>query len=297
MILGNTVTQQIFRTYIFGEGIKKIHIPFVLLIWPRHIGKTSLVVDVAHELLGDYVHQDFLYVEDFSEKIWKRHNLKLRTKDTNVVSKQLSDEFHYEDIGVEDVSLWLQKSATGGKKIVFLENIDRLIPDAGHALLKSLEEPLEWRIIIASASHASVVLPTLLSRWLVLQFQTLNAADMVAYIDTQYPMLPNRDVVVMLAQGRPGLIALFVSLLDSVPSAFVVLEHIIQSWHIIDKYGFYKALALFQKAGVIDVVLDALIAHFVQQGKYNIVQDWLYIRRYLDTNVSFENIALRLLVS
>ena len=48
---------------------------------------------------------------------------------------------------------------------------------------------------------------------------------------------------------------------------------------------------------MIDIVLDALIAYFVEQGKYSIVQDWLYMKRYMDNNVSFENIALRMLVS
>ncbi len=55
-------------------------------------------MDMSQELLGDYAQQDFLHIQDFSEKIGKRHNLKLRTTDTNVVSKQLLDEFHYDDI-------------------------------------------------------------------------------------------------------------------------------------------------------------------------------------------------------
>ncbi len=297
MILGNTVTQDIFRTYILGGGTKKTHIPFVLLIWPRHIGKTTLVKELSHELLGEYTQQDFLHIQDFSEKIGKRHNLKLRTNDANIVSKQLSEEFHYDDMGVEDITLWLQKSSTSGKKIVFLENIDRLIPDAWHALLKSLEEPLDGRIIIASASHVSAVLPTLISRALVLQFHALNTADMTSYIQIHHPMLATKDLIVVLAQGRPGLVALFVDLLDTIPSAFAVLEHVVRSWVVTDKYAFYKALSWFQKAWVVDIVLDALIAHFVQQGKYIMVQDWLYMKRYLDNNVSFENIALRTLVS
>lgn len=86
--------------------------------------------------------QDFLHIQDFSEKLGKRHNLKLRTSDSNVVSKQLLDEFHYDDIGVEDAVSWLQKSAVHTSKVVFLENIDRIVPGAGQILLKSLEEPL-----------------------------------------------------------------------------------------------------------------------------------------------------------
>lgn len=90
---------------------------------------------------------------------------------------------------------------------------------------------------------------------------------------------------------------MFVDLLDIIPGAFAVLEQILRSSVITDKYAFYKALSQFQKAGAIDIVLDALIAYFVEQGKYSIVQDWLYMKRYMDNNVSFENLALRMLVS
>lgn len=159
-----------------------------------------MVFDIAHSVLGDYTYQDFLHVQDFSEKIGKRHNLKLRSTDTNPVSKQLAEEFHYDDIGIEDVTVRLQKSAASGKKILFLENIDRLIPDAGHALLKSLEEPLDGRIIIASATHLSTVLPTLISRALSLQFTALNATDMQAYIFTSYPDIPQKEFILTLAQ-------------------------------------------------------------------------------------------------
>ncbi len=75
----------------------------------------------------------------------------------------------------------------------------------------------------------SAVLPTLISRALVLQFHALNTADMTTYIQTHHPMLARKDLIVTLAQGRPGLVALFVDLLDVNPSAFAVLEQIVRS--------------------------------------------------------------------
>ncbi len=77
--------------------------------------------------------------------------------------------------------------------------------------------------------------------------------------------MANKDVILTLAQGRPGLVSLFVDILDTIPGAFAVLEQILRSSTIVDKYAFYKALSQFQKAGVIDIVLDALIAYFVEQ--------------------------------
>lgn len=164
-------------------------------------------------------------------------------------------------------------------------------------MLKSLEEPLDGRIIIASASHVSAVLPTLISRALVLQFHALTSLDMASYMQSNYSQLSHQDVIITLAQGRPGLVGLFIELLDSMPSAFAAIESILHSGTIKDKYAFYKALSSFQKAGVVDIILDALIAYFVEKKMYPIVQDWLYIKKYVDSNVSFENLALRTLTS
>jgi len=53
-------------------------------------------------------------------------------------------------------------------KILLIEHIDRATIGAANALLKSLEEPLPNRIIIASTTNKDMMLPTILSRALLI---------------------------------------------------------------------------------------------------------------------------------
>jgi DNA polymerase-3 subunit delta' len=53
-------------------------------------------------------------------------------------------------------------------KILLIEHIDRATLSATNALLKSLEEPLPGRCIIASTINKDSILPTVLSRALLI---------------------------------------------------------------------------------------------------------------------------------
>jgi DNA polymerase-3 subunit delta' len=53
-------------------------------------------------------------------------------------------------------------------KILLIEHIDRATIGSANALLKSLEEPLPHRLIIASTTNKDLLLPTILSRALLI---------------------------------------------------------------------------------------------------------------------------------
>ncbi len=48
----------------------------------------------------------------------------------------------YQDKTMREISYWLQQSAASGKKIVLLENIERMTIGSANAFLKAAEEPL-----------------------------------------------------------------------------------------------------------------------------------------------------------
>jgi DNA polymerase III gamma/tau subunit len=55
---------------------------------------------------------------------------------------------------------------------------------AMNAFLKTCEEPLANRCIFATIDHETSILPTILSRAMVIKFQTLSDSEMVEYIDS-----------------------------------------------------------------------------------------------------------------
>jgi len=59
-------------------------------------------------------------------------------------------------------------------KVFILEDIERMQPVAANALLKTLEEPTADTTFILLSSSASEILPTILSRCIILNFQPLS---------------------------------------------------------------------------------------------------------------------------
>ncbi len=58
-------------------------------------------------------------------------------------------------------------------KVVLIKSAERLNPEAGNALLKSLEEPPEYVLFILLAENTSRLLPTILSRTQLVRFKPL----------------------------------------------------------------------------------------------------------------------------
>lgn len=69
-------------------------------------------------------------------------------------------------------ALWARPSA-GGRVVAIIDGADKLNPEAGNRLLKLLEEPPAYAILILLAENLAGVLPTILSRCQVLNFAPL----------------------------------------------------------------------------------------------------------------------------
>lgn len=179
MFIGNKESIETMTRYIdmfFEEDTKAPH--FLIIAGPKHIGKSGIIKDLLKAKMGNYFVTDLLQIKDFSEQLGKKHNLKLKTVSTSETYKTLIKDHNYEDIGIRDVNAWLQQSAIGKHKIVFLENIERIIPEAANAFLKTCEEPLPKRLIIATTSNLSMLLETILSRALIIKFSEVSDKEL-----------------------------------------------------------------------------------------------------------------------
>lgn len=124
---------------------------------------------MKEKLVGKYGLQDFLHIKDFSEQLGKEHQVKVEYTKGETAEKLLKD-YGYQDIGVREINEWLTQSAVGERKVLFLAYIERLTPSAANALLKSCEEPLPGRIIIATTASVESVMETLISRASLIRF-------------------------------------------------------------------------------------------------------------------------------
>jgi DNA polymerase III delta prime subunit len=207
MIIGNKENIETLKKYIdmvFTGDEKAPH--FIIISGPQHIGKTTIVTDILKEHMGNYFVTDVLHIKDFSEQLEKKHTLRIEHKPNTETSKILLKDYNYEDIGVREINTRIQQSAIGKYKIVFIENIERMNTESANAFLKTCEEPLPKRLIIATTSNHLQLLETILSRALTIKFNELSTEKLVQRMDehTMFTDTDLKQVVANMAMGKPG---------------------------------------------------------------------------------------------
>jgi len=291
MIYGNVQAQEMLRKIINVDGYDKS--VFVILSWPDNVGKSSFVKILAREMLGDYFNNDFMYVRDLTEILWKKHNIKIWSNTASSDKIQISENEYYNDIWVRDMSYWLQQSWVSGKKFLLIENIDRMTISAANAFLKSAEEPLPGRIIIATSNNKSQLMDTIISRAVVVWFNSLSEEDMSRYIDSVNLKSDVSNVMkkllIYMAMGRPWLLMRMIQDMDNdVLKMFERANNIMMSWNIQEKYA---SLIELNKIWYFQVFLDAWIAKSVNEW-IDLSDKWLILQKNMRTNVSKERLIL-----
>lgn len=94
-------------------------------------------------------------------------------------------------IGVEEIREQLCntmdiKPFSSPYKIYIVPEAERLTEAAQNALLKTIEEPPEYGIVLLLTSNISALLPTIQSRCLTMEFRPLSTATVENFLATQY---------------------------------------------------------------------------------------------------------------
>lgn len=146
---------------------QQIVAPFVIVHGPWVDAQWSDIREMCQRATGFFAHQDVLDIKDYSSLLGKEHSLKVEYK-KNTDSDLLHKQESYDDIWSREINDRLSMAPAGDMKILMIEHIDRATIGAANALLKSLEEPLSHRFIIASTMNKDSILPTILSRALLI---------------------------------------------------------------------------------------------------------------------------------
>ncbi|NOZ43717.1 MAG: hypothetical protein GXP45_00825 [bacterium] len=100
----------------------------------------------------------------------------------------------------------LQQSSVGNLKVVLLENIERMTNSAANAFLKTCEEPLSHRIIVATTSNVSSLLDTIVSRAVLIKFHPLSLDEMLQFADEKNIASDDkefRELLCRMVMGKP----------------------------------------------------------------------------------------------
>jgi DNA polymerase-3 subunit delta' len=149
------------------EGLlKKNHIPHSFLFYgPDGVGKKTVAVEFARGILC----KDRKFGGCKNCNVCKEWNILNFLRDFLIVSPNENGSITIED--ARKIGNFLSLTpAISDFKVVLIDEADRLTEEAQNSLLKTLEEPLERRIIIIVTSKPGKLYPTILSRLIHIRF-------------------------------------------------------------------------------------------------------------------------------
>lgn len=113
-------------------------------------------------------------------------------------------------ISVEEIRTQLNndiliKPYSGPKKIYIIDEADKLTVQAQNALLKTIEEPPEYGVVILLTNNADGLLPTILSRCVVLNIKPVKDSVLKRYLMERLKVPDYKaDLSIAFARGNVG---------------------------------------------------------------------------------------------
>jgi DNA polymerase-3 subunit gamma/tau len=172
-------------TVLFIRSLRKLLLRFSPVLWeddPR-AGKIGPLAAALEDGLGDL---------DFALKSGKQDLESIcASLEKNALKLESEGMGDYIPIGqIRRAAYWSRLAPLGRRKLLLLENADRMRDEARNSLLKILEEPPETLTIILTAARRETILPTLLSRLRPYKFLRRPAAVEAEVIRRVFRGLP-----------------------------------------------------------------------------------------------------------
>lgn len=146
--------------YLFVRSIRKLTSRFSPVLYDDD-DKASKISPLIESIEND------LEELDTSRELGPDEDVRKSVESLVKTCEKLEDSFMYDAIPVNQIrhiSSWARYTTAGEKKVVILENADRMEESARNALLKILEEPPEGALFILTTERRGAVMQTILSR-------------------------------------------------------------------------------------------------------------------------------------
>lgn len=187
----------------------------ILLAGSEGIGKATLARRFAGRLLGHVtkIEEDDLSLPRNAELIEQREKWPAdkRAEDPLVFASHpdfltFAPEGPLRQISIQQIRLLKERAQfrplRGERRVFLVDRLDRANEQAANSLLKLLEEPPEYLIVIATAENVYDLLPTIRSRSVVLSLTRLAGNEMAEFIEAR--SLKDPELRRRLAEGCPG---------------------------------------------------------------------------------------------
>jgi len=299
-MIWNTESKNILQKYITKYQFDNSLPNFFILTWPRNIWKTTFIKELSEQILWKYFFNDFLYIEDLSEILQKEHIIKVwlpSEKSKQYIEKNKKWE-KYLDRWTREINERLQSSAIWWTKILFIENIERMNSSAMNAFLKTCEESLPKRILIATSSSPDRLLETIISRAISIPFFPLSEEELINLANEHNIMKDNEDLQKKICQmsiWKPWVLIKFNNFLKDTENLEKFTD-LIKNLEQKDKINVsLKILTSMEKEWVLREFIDWRIAYSTKQQITN--HSRIQVKKMINSNVNTENLLLYWLIN
>lgn len=122
-------------------------------------------------------------------------DVKIISTESNILIENTRDVIR--DVGI--------KPYYNNKKIYIIESSHKMTVQAQNSLLKTLEEPPEYVLIILTTNSLANLLPTIVSRCVIKKFARNSKQEITDYIKDNYPnLMKDSELLVTLSDGLIG---------------------------------------------------------------------------------------------
>ena len=201
----NTHASQLLTSVLEQTSHHRSGIAFVVVAWPQGVWKTAMIDALVQQSLWAFIHQDYFALRDMSRELWKDHTIRVQQSKADATIKR-EDGTVYENKWARDLVEWLYYAPAWTHKVALIERIERMNTTGLNALLKSFEEPLNGRLIIATTSDDTQLIDTIRSRAMIVHVWLLNDDLITSTIQSEFPDRTDDEITMIIdyAQWRIG---------------------------------------------------------------------------------------------
>ena len=159
---------------------------------------------------------------------------------------------------------------TGKYKVFIIDEVHMLSASAFNAFLKTLEEPPSYVIFVLCTTEKHKILPTILSRCQVYDFQrmtTKNTIDHLMYVADKEGYTAEPEALALIAEKADGGMRDALSIFDQMVSfsgGNLTYENVCQNLNVLNQEYYFKLIDYFLASKVPDCLL--LLNEVLQKG-------------------------------
>jgi DNA polymerase-3 subunit gamma/tau len=225
------------------NAIKSDHLAQAFLFCgPRGVGKTTCARILA-KVLNCHTPTDAMEPCDTCESCKSfNNNASLNISELDAASNNSVD--HIRAL-IEQVRFAPQ---AGKYKIYIIDEVHMLSQQAFNAFLKTLEEPPSYAIFILATTEKHKIIPTILSRCQIFDFNRIQVADTVAHLQhicKEENITAEEDALSIIAQKADGALRDALSVFDRIVSFSgnkITYEDVIENLNILDYDYYFKVV-------------------------------------------------------